>query len=71
MNCEYPQSTGETDEKKALKSLQKKLKEVHADQIGARQFIRPQLERVRRGRFHHLPERAKEGNATVNGGSSL
>ena len=43
---QYRQSTDETDEKRAVKFLQKKLKEVHADQIGARHFIGPQQERI-------------------------
>jgi integrase len=44
---EYRESTGETEEKKAQKLLGRKLKEVHADQIGAKQFITPRQEKVR------------------------
>ncbi len=44
---EYRQSTGETDEKKAEKFLNRKLKEVGADQINAKPFIGPQQERIR------------------------
>jgi integrase len=43
----YRQSTGETDEKKAEKFLKAKLKEVHADEIGARPFVGPQAQRVK------------------------
>ena len=43
---QFRESTGETDEKKALKFLQGKLKEVHADQIGAKTFVGPQQQRV-------------------------
>ena len=43
---EYRESTGHTDEKKAQKFLQSKLKEVHADQIGARPFVGPQQQRL-------------------------
>ncbi len=43
---QYRQSTGETDEKKAQKFLNRKLKEVHADQIGARPFVGPKQERI-------------------------
>jgi integrase len=42
----YRQSTDEPDEGKALKFLKRKLKEVHADQIGARSFVGPQQERI-------------------------
>lgn len=44
---EHRQSTGETDPAKAEKFLNRKLKEVGADQIGARTFVSPQQERVR------------------------
>src|SRR5271167_1540333 len=44
---EYRESTGETEGKKAQKFLGRKLKEVHADQIGAKQFITPRQEKVR------------------------
>lgn len=43
----YRQSTEETDEGKALKFLRHKLKEVHADQIGAKTFIGPQQQRIK------------------------
>jgi integrase len=44
---EFRQSTGETDPSKAEKFLRRKLKEVGADQIGARTFVSPQQERIR------------------------
>jgi len=44
---QHRQSTGETDEKKAGKFLKNKLKEVHADEIGARPFVGPQAQRIR------------------------
>ena len=53
---EYRQSTGETDEVKAQKFLQHKLKEVGADQIGARTFTTPQAARLR---IHDLVESLK------------
>lgn len=43
---EYRESTGEADEQKALKFLKRRLKEVGADQIGAKAFVGPQQERV-------------------------
>jgi integrase len=43
---EYRESTGETDEQRALKFLKRRLKEVGADQIGAKAFVGPQQERV-------------------------
>ncbi len=43
---QYRESTGHTDEEKAIKFLRNKLKEVHADQIGAKTFIGPQQQRV-------------------------
>jgi integrase len=43
---EHRQSTGETDPIKAEKFLSHKLKEVGADQIGAKIFVTPQQERV-------------------------
>lgn len=43
---QYRESTGETDDQKARKFLNKKLKEVHADQIGARPFVGPQQQRI-------------------------
>jgi integrase len=43
---QYRQSTEETDEQKAMKFLRNKLKEVHADQIGAKTFVGPQQQRV-------------------------
>ena len=44
---EYRESTGQTEEKKAQKFLDRKLKEVHADQIGAKHFVGPQQERTK------------------------
>jgi integrase len=44
---EHRQSTGETDPAKAEKFLNRKLKEVGADQIGAKTFVSPQQERIR------------------------
>lgn len=38
---QYRESTGESAPDKAEKFLNKRLKEVHADQIGARQFVEP------------------------------
>src|SRR5215475_8849466 len=43
---QYRQSTGETSEKKAQNFLRRKLKEVGADQIGAKAFVAPQQEKV-------------------------
>ena len=43
---QYRESTGETDEKKAQKFLSRKLKEVHADEIGARPFVGPRQQRI-------------------------
>jgi integrase len=43
---QYRQSTGQTDEKKAQKFLKAKLKEVHADEIGARSFVAPKQQRL-------------------------
>jgi integrase len=43
---EYRESTGTADPKKAKKFLQQRLKEVGADQIGARPFVGPRQERV-------------------------
>jgi integrase len=44
---EYRESTGETDLKKAEKFLQRRLKEVGADQIGSATFVGPQQERMK------------------------
>ena len=44
---EYRESTGETDANKAEKFLKRRLKEVGADQIGARAFVGPQQGRVK------------------------
>lgn len=44
---EFRESTGETDPQRAQKFLKRRLKEVGADQIGARQFVGPQQERIR------------------------
>src|ERR1700686_4707655 len=44
---EYRESTGHSDPKKAEKSLARRLKEVGADQIGARPFVGPAAERVK------------------------
>jgi integrase len=43
---QFRQSTEQIDEKKAQKFLDRKLKEIHADQIGARPFVGPQQERI-------------------------
>jgi integrase len=43
---EYRESTGETDDKKAGKFLQHKLKEVGADQIGWGKFVEPKSQRL-------------------------
>src|SRR5580658_9967223 len=44
---EHRQSTGETDPSKAERFLSHKLKEVGADQIGAKRFVSPQQERIK------------------------
>lgn len=44
---EHRQSTGETDPKEAEKFLNRKLKEVAADQIGAKKFVSPRQERIK------------------------
>ena len=43
---QYRQSTGESDEKAARKFLRDRLKEVGADQIGAKKFTTPKMRRV-------------------------
>jgi len=43
---EYRESTGETDEQKALRFLKRRLKEVGADQIGAQTFLGRAAERI-------------------------
>jgi len=43
---QYRESTEETDEKKAQKFLSHKVKEIHADQIGARPFVGPEQQRI-------------------------
>lgn len=43
---QYRESTEQTDPDKAAKFLRNKLKEVHADQIGAKTLIGPQQQRV-------------------------
>ena len=43
---QYRESTGETDEDRAKKFLQRKMKEVGADQIGAKTFVSPQQRRA-------------------------
>ena len=43
---QYRESTETADKKTAQKFLSRRLKEVHADQIGAKTFISPQQERV-------------------------
>ena len=43
---QYRESTGTTDKGKAQKFLSHKLKEVHADQIGAKTFVGPQQQRI-------------------------
>jgi integrase len=54
---EYRQSTGETDENRAGKFLQRKLKEVGADQIGAQIFTTPKASRLT---VHDLLESLKK-----------
>jgi integrase len=44
---EYRESTGETDPSKAEKFLKRRLKEVGADQIGAKAFVGPKQERIK------------------------
>lgn len=44
---EYRESTGETEPSKAEKYLKRRLKEVGADQIGAKPFVGPQQERLK------------------------
>jgi integrase len=44
---EYRESTGTADPKKAAMFLKRRLREVGADQIGARSFVGPQKERVK------------------------
>lgn len=44
---EYRESTGQTDPTKAEKFLKHRLKEVGADQIGAKSFIGPKQERIK------------------------
>jgi hypothetical protein len=46
---EYRESTRETDAKKAETFLKRRLKEVGADQIGAKTFVGPQQERITMG----------------------
>lgn len=43
---QYRESTNEIDPDKAAKYLKGRLKEVHADQIGARQFVAPKNEKL-------------------------
>lgn len=43
---EYRESTGEADFAKALKYLRRRMKEVHADQIGAKRFSGPQQDKI-------------------------
>ena len=44
---EYRESTGETDPNKADKFLKRRLKEVGADQIGAKAFVGPQQQHIK------------------------
>ena len=44
---EYRESTGESDPDKAEKFLKRRLKEVGADEIGAKPFVGPQQERIK------------------------
>ena len=44
---EFRESTGETDLNKAVKFLKHRLKEIGADQIGAKSFIGPKQERMK------------------------
>lgn len=53
---EYRESTGETDDVKAGKFLQRKLKEVGADQLGLHKFTTPKASRVT---IHELTEALK------------
>ncbi|MGC1600599.1 MAG: site-specific integrase, partial [Candidatus Acidiferrales bacterium] len=43
---QFRESTGTCDEQQARKILKNKLREVHADQIGARKFVTPQASRL-------------------------
>lgn len=43
---QFRESTGTSDEEQARKILKAKLKEIHADQIGARKFTTPQSRRL-------------------------
>src|SRR5207245_3184371 len=43
---EYRESTGTADQKKAENFLKRRLKEVGADQIGAKPFVGPQQDRL-------------------------
>jgi integrase len=43
---QHRESTGEADEQKALKFLKARLKEVHADEIGARPFVTPKNQKL-------------------------
>ena len=44
---EYRESTGESDPEQAARFLKRRLKEVGADEIGAKPFVGPQQERVK------------------------
>jgi integrase len=70
---EFRESTGETDPGKAMKFLRRKLKEVHADEIGASTFMTPQSRRLT---VHDLLEMVKsefqtEGKASPQNLSHL
>ena len=43
---QYRESTGEADEQRASKFLKARLKEVHADEIGARPFVTPKNQKL-------------------------
>lgn len=43
---EFRESTKETDPEKAAKFLRRRLKDVHADQIGAQKFVEPKSQRL-------------------------
>ena len=59
---QYRESTGTIDKKEALKFLKRRMKEVGADQIGAKRFITPMQERVKVNEIlDDLVERYKRG----------
>jgi hypothetical protein len=56
---EYPESTRTADSDKAAKYLRRRLREIGADEIGAKQFIEPQSERIRVSCGMMSPEQRK------------